>query len=466
VPFVAPALIDVEIEYLNLAGDGVAMYRRNPIAVAATIPGERVRIEVPSGRSPAASGRLVEVLQPSPHRISPRCQHFGPCGGCAWQHIAYGEQLRIKTDIVTRLVRAAVPRAPSAQATLSGVASAEPWGYRQKVHFVFGSAAGTSRGLVMGHYARGSRQVVNVRECPVHDERGNALAFALRERIQSAGVRAADGHSAASRSRAATGAAGVVKSLAIRVGRATGELLATLVVLRDTDKRLRTATRALLATRDDVTGFHLNVHPRDDGFIYGSDTRRIAGAKRLREDVEGISFLISPTAFFQTNVQAAGVLVSLVVGAIPEGWSVLDLYAGAGLFAIPLARAGRRVVAVESHGGAVEDFEASARLNRLIPDQCRVIPRPVETASRTLAGFDAAVLDPPRGGCSPAVLRAVFGSLAPRLAVYVSCNPDTLARDLAEAVKHGYEIQSIQPVDMFPHTAHIETVVVLTRAAG
>ena len=391
----------------------------------------------------------------------PRCPHFGPCGGCTWQHIGYAEQLRIKADIVNRLLRAAVPKAPPAAPTLSGVHPDSPWGYRGKVHFVFGNAAGgRSRGLVMGHYARGSRRVVSVRECPVHDERGNALAFAVFERFRSAGVQAAGERSIDAGRNA--GRAGVLKSLAVRVGHATGERLATLVVANDKDKRLRTATRALL-DREEVTGLHLNVHPGDDGFIYGPETRRIAGERRLREEVAGTAFLISPTAFFQTNVQAAGLLVGLVLEAIPEACSLLDLYAGAGLFAIPLARAGRRVVAVEADRSAVADFEASARLNQLSPERCRVIARPVETAIRALEGFDAVVLDPPREGCSPPVMETVFGTLRPRLSVYVSCNPDTLARDLAQACAQGYQIRSVQPVDMFPHTPHIETVVVLAR---
>jgi 23S rRNA (uracil1939-C5)-methyltransferase len=177
--------------------------------------------------------------------------------------------------------------------------------------------------------------------------------------------------------------------------------------------------------------------------------------------VGGVSFLISPTSFFQTNVEAARLLVELVLQEVPRGAAVLDLYAGAGLFALPLVRHGHAVIAVESSRGAVADAEASLRLNRLPEDRCRFIPRPVEAALRTLRGADVVVLDPPREGCSPGVTQDVFGRLQPNVAVYVSCNPDTLARDLASAAALGYQVRSIQPVDMFPHTPHIETVVVL-----
>ena len=134
--------------------------------------------------------RLVEILESSPHRVTPGCRHFGPhqpsgvepCGGCAWQHIAYAEQLRLKTALVTRLVREAVPGAPAAAPMLATTPLDAPWGYRHKVHFVFGNrgSSGHRRGaLAMGHYARASRRIVVVRECPVHDHRGNRAAFGL-----------------------------------------------------------------------------------------------------------------------------------------------------------------------------------------------------------------------------------------------------------------------------------------------
>jgi 23S rRNA (uracil1939-C5)-methyltransferase len=241
-------------------------------------------------------------------------------------------------------------------------------------------------------------------------------------------------------------------------------LLTTLVVSAPTDKRLRTATRGLLASREDVTGFHLNVHPRDDGFVFGEETRRIEGETRLRDEVAGMSFLMSPTSFFQTNVRAAELLVRLVLDAVPKGATVADLYAGAGLFALPLLRAGHTVVAVEENRGAVADAEAGLRLNRLPRERCRFIARRVESALHMLDRPEVVVLDPPRDGCSPGVVRGVFGTLRPRTVVYVSCNPETLARDLVGATAHGYRVESVQPVDMFPHTAHVETVVVVKRS--
>jgi 23S rRNA (uracil1939-C5)-methyltransferase len=458
--------VDVDIRELNVDGDGVARQHDRVLIVPFTIPGERVRVRL-DGARPFAT--LLEVLEPSPFRIRPPCPHFGPCGGCAWQHIAYPEQLRLKTALVERLVRPVVADAPAVRPTLATTAregDAAPWGYRQKVHFVFAMDEGPPsagrvprRSLVMGHYARGSRQVVPVQECPVHDERGNAVAFQFASSLRAAGVEAA---APAGRNGRRTPQPGVLRSIAVRVARHTSELMTTLVVRDDADKRLRTATRRALAGSDTATSLHVNLHPREDRFIFGAETRRITGHARLREEVGGTSFLMSPDAFFQTNMDAAERLVTLVCDAVPAGASVLDLYAGAGLFALPLARAGHPVVAVEENHAAVADGVASQRLNRIPEEQCRFIAQPVETALRRLAPADVIVLDPPRSGCAPIVLDWICRRPPARL-VYVSCNPEALARDLTVLRQGGFRIESFQPVDMFPHTAHVETVVVMQK---
>ena len=501
---IAPDLVDVEIETITPGGDGLARAGGQTLVVPFTIPGERVRVQAPRTSRPDAVAFLVEVLRASPHRVAPRCAHFGPdaepgvgpCGGCSWQHIAYPEQLRLKTDLVDRLVRAVVPAAPRTLAMLPSTPVEQPWGYRHKAHFAF-EVVGHRRSatLLMGHYVRGSRRVLPVRECPVHDPRGNELAFAFRESF-------------------AGGASSVLEGLAIRVGANTPEIVATLIVTDDRDKGLRTASRRVLEAPGAPTAFHVNLHPREDALIFGPDTRRVTGPERMREQVAGASFLVSPTAFFQTNVAAAEILVRLVMegvagtggdggggggggggdngltrsnGATESSSSkrtlrssvapcdpvpsvtsvVLDLYAGAGLFALPLARAGCRVVAIEENREAVADGEASRRLNRIPEEQCRFIAQRVETfvTGRLAPLIDVVILDPPREGCSPAVLDEVFGQIAPARAIYVSCNPEALARELATITSHGYAIQSLQPVDMFPHTAHVETVVVLNRTS-
>ena len=210
--------------------------------------------------------------------------------------------------------------------------------------------------------------------------------------------------------------------------------------------------------------------------MVGRDTLRIDGHAQIRERVGGLWYLVSPTAFFQTNVRAAAALQQHVLewtevaGAdgLRTGRRVLDLYSGSGLFTLPLAAAGASVVAVEENRQAAADAEANLRLNRLPTAAVRFLVSRVEDALGRVArdSWDVVVLDPPRQGCPAAVLEAVFADIAPPRAVYVSCNPEALADELPGILAKGYEVDALRAVDMFPHTDHVETIVRLIRRAG
>jgi 23S rRNA (uracil1939-C5)-methyltransferase len=299
--------------------------------------------------------------------------------------------------------------------------------------------------------------VVPVVECPVHTARGNRIAFALAGELSRARVSAAGSR-----------LDGVLRHLIVRTTADDREAMAMLVVTRN-DRALRRPIRAFLAGPDRPTSFFLNIHPRPGPLLIGPDTLRLDGPGHVRETMAGLGFLLSPTAFFQTNPAAAETLVQLVsayAGDTPQ--RVLDLYAGSGLFALPLVSRGHHVTAVEAHDAAVADAERNVRLNRLPADRLQYVRSSVEHALPRLRreAFDLVVLDPPRGGCHPEVLSAVLRDLAPPRAVYVSCDPDALARDLVVVRAAGYRITRVQPVDMFPHTTHVEAVVMMTRTSA
>ncbi len=470
---------DLLITSVNADGDGVATFEGRTVTVPGTIPGERVVAALQRSREGGLTGALTRILVASPHRVTPGCRHFGPCGGCTWQHIGYPEQLRLKQRLLQGLLDAALgAHAPSVRLTLGTPTpdGGTPWGYRDKVHFAFGPGG---RSLVMGHYRRASRTVLPVEECPVHAEEGNRFAFVVRDALARARIRGAT----------ADGEDGIARHVVVRVSEGTGERLGTLVVTENV-KALRRVTadvQAGIAPGDPGAcqprvGFHLNLHDRPGSFLFGRDTRRLFGLGEVREQVAGASYLVSPTAFFQTNVRAAEVLVREVIDALSDARyrRILDLYAGVGLFALPLAREGRMVTAVEESREAMAGAAAALRVNRISGPSCRLIASRVEDAMDRLAGrrsardygspagpdegcWDAVVLDPPRQGCPPPVLERIVHTLRPSRIVYVSCNPDALARDLARMPGAGYLFERVQPIDMFPHTAHVETVAVLQR---
>ena len=368
----------------------------------------------------------------------------------------YPEQLARKRDALDALLRRQVPDLPRIAPVVGMPVAADgmPWHFRHKSAFVFDQGPGGP--LVMGHYAAGGREVVPIDECPVQSERANRIAFRLRDELARARVPAAG-----------PDLIGVLRHLIIRTSADDRDAVAMLVVTRNMPT-LRRPVRALLASADRPDGFAVNIHDRPSPFMVGRQTLRIDGHAQVRERRVGATFLVSPTAFFQTNPAAAAALVRIVLAHVPAGARVLDLYAGSGLFSLPLAARGHRVTAVEENARAVADATKNLDVNRLDPDGVRLIGARVEEALPIVSrqAFDVAVLDPPRQGCAPAVLDAVFGRLAPPRAIYVSCHPPALAAELPAILSAGYRATAVQPVDMFPHTPHVETVVVFDRARG
>ena len=376
------------------------------------------------------------------------CRHIGTCGGCSLT-APYDVQLEQKRAWLADLLGIDVPPL---------IRSPREAGFRQKAAFAFGSPQ-RGRGLLMGHYAAGSNRIVPVDECPVHSPRANRIAFALRDRLARANVAAAD----------APG--GVVRHIVVRTTEDDREAVAMLVVTEN-DKSLRTPVRGLMESADAPDGFFININRKPGPLMVGGETLKIAGRSHVRErgitmsdGAALVDFLVSPDAFFQTNVGAARVLVNLALDAIPATGRVLDLYCGSGLFSLPLAKRGASVTAVEENRTAIDDLNTNVQLNRLDAGRIRAIAGRVEDVIGSVAGtaWDAVILDPPRDGCDPGVLQAVFEDLAPPRVIYVSCNPEVLADDLPPILDRGYRVERAQGVDMFPHTEHVETVVTLVR---
>jgi 23S rRNA (uracil1939-C5)-methyltransferase len=379
------------------------------------------------------------------------CKHFGVCGGCTLPGVPYPEQLAKKRRELSRLLGIDVPPL---------IPSPAESGFRSKVAFVFAPGP-RGRGLIMGHYGLalrqaqgdsersrgvGSQRVIPIEECPVHHERGNRIAFALRDHLARVSV-----------------IAPLLRHVIVRVGEDGREASAMLVVYRN-DKALRTPVKKFLASPEKPDGFFVNIHAKPGPFMVGDETIKIEGRSHVKEVVNGVSYLVSPTAFFQTNVGVAAAIVKIVleeIGPIDSSARVLDLYCGTGLFALQLAKIGAKVTAIEENRSAIKDAEANVRLNRIAPEHVRFIAGRVEDFVK--GSFGAVVMDPPRQGCPPAVLSAVFEQVRPARVVYVSCNPDALAKELPVILKAGYRVTRAQAVDMFPHTNHIETVMAFSR---
>ena len=323
----------------------------------------------------------------------------------------------------------------------------EPWGFREKVQLAVQGRAGAPR---VGFYRLRSHEVVDVAECPVQPPEAVAQALAAKGILAKRRIAPYDERSGR----------GAVRHVVLRRGRETGDAHLVIVTAREDAPGLRGMVPALASLRPPLSGASLNVNAWESSVVLGPKTRHLLGRRAWRERIGGVLFEIGPTTFFQTNARAAAVLVEEVRRAVPEDprHRVLDLYAGCGLFALTLAGRVGSVTAVEAGRAAADDGTRNAAINGI--GNCTFRTGPVErlVADPRLGRFDTVVADPPREGLGPGVLEGVVRACRARRLVLVSCDPMTLARDLAQAVALGGRVERVLPVDMFPHTHHLEAV--------
>jgi len=437
------AELELTVDTLAHGGNGVARLDGYVVFVAGALPGDRVRAVVGKSKRAYAEARAVEILKPSPDRIAPQADH----PGAPWQVLAYPRQLEVKAEQVGDALRR-IGRLEGFQQDPI-VPALEQWRYRNKLEYSFGT--GPDGTLVCGFHAPGRfDQIVALEDCRLASERSNRAREQVLAWCREQGLSAWDRRDQR----------GLLRNLVVREGRRTGELQVRLVTSPgaiDTDG---------LAAAVDCEGLFWT---RTEGLgesTQGGETKRISGSKRLREQLGGLEFLISPEAFFQTNTEMAEVLYGAAVelAGLRGHERVFDLYCGIGTIGLALAGRAREVIGVEIVEPAVADAIDNARRNEIT--NASFFAGDIRLAMRELVERsgkpDVCVIDPPRAGLSQKVVRRIVEA-APKRIVYVSCNPTTLAPNAAQLVEAGYRLERVRPVDMFPQTPHIECVALLEK---
>jgi 23S rRNA (uracil1939-C5)-methyltransferase len=452
--------LEIACTDLDDLGGGVGEIDGRRVHVAGALPGERVTalVEHVSPRHPTAWARLVEVEAPAPERRPPACPAFGACGGCVLQHLDYAAQL----DWKRRRVAGALAERPAlgAVAVAACVASPRPLGYRNTSKLVVARAAEGGR-LVLGAYAPRSHAVVDLAGCRIAETPLDRTAAALRALLEEAGVRPYD-------ERTSTGN---LRYVVLRSNHA-GQVLAVWIAARPILDGPALARR-LRALRQEVVGVVEHLNPTRGNALFadggGENERVLDGAGTIDDQIDvgprSVRLTLSPGAFFQANRTVAALAYAAIARglAIRPADRVVDAYCGVGGIALALAPEAGEVVGVESHAGAVASATASATGHGIA--NARFLAGDAASVLGTIARADLVVLNPPRKGCAPAVLAEVV-RLAPRAIAYLSCDPDTLARDLAFLVaERGYRCDAVTPFDMLPHTPHVEALAFLARPA-
>ena len=440
------------VDRLAYGGEAVGRHDGLVVFAAGAAPGETVRVRVRRVQRRHVEADVVSVEKASPERVTPRCVHFAQgCGGCIWQHVDYPSQLRAKEaavgDSLARLgglhdlpLRPIIP-APS------------PWHYRNKMELAFHPEG------VLGLHPRGAwHRILPLHECFLAPPLTVALVKAAQAFAREANLSLHDPRTHN----------GFLRELVVRHSRGTAETMLGIVTSPGSFNAAAAMAECLAAVDSSVVSVVRSIRASSDTSAPLQQTTLLRGQNHITEIVDGLRFDIGIETFFQTNSAQAERLVALVRELAGEvtGALAIDLYCGVGMFTLALASAGAKAVGIELSASSVEAARANAHSNGL--DDARFLAGDARSVlPQVLAEHGAprvVVLDPPRAGAGGKVMRRIARA-GPARIIYVSCNPTTLARDLIELEPFGYRVAVVQPLDLFPQTYHVETVVALDRHA-
>ena len=456
--------LTVEIEDVAAGGEGVGKLNGFVLFVPAAAPGDRLEVELTALKKKYGRARICKILEPSRRRVKPPCPVYEQCGGCQFQHLDYDAQLKFKT----KMVKDALEHL----ASLSGVEVKPcrgmdlPWYYRNKAQMMVAGRPYLERERQVGpdgprirpffgFYRRRTHRVVPVSECMIQSSENNLILQAARDMAERLAWQPYN----------ETTEAGFLRYVLAR-SNSQGETMLVLVVTQPSLPHVKEFVSGVRGRVKGLKGVLLNLNPHRTNVILGGTTRLVWGQDHLIEEIGGLKFRISPASFFQVNPWGLRAIYKCLDQEIKLRGreAVLDLYCGVGSLSLYMAKRAKRVVGIDNCAPAIEDAVINSDLNSLSNTFFatgaaeKVLPRLYQQGER----FASVVVDPPRKGCAPEVLNTVARMRIPQV-VYISCNPATLARDLGLLDELGYRTEMIQPIDMFPHTYHVESVATLTR---
>jgi 23S rRNA (uracil1939-C5)-methyltransferase len=454
-------LIDLTIDSIAFGAKGIARINDFVIFVRDALPGQKVRALIIKKKAAFAEAIIQDVLEESPYHVEAPCPYFDDCGGCKFQHLDYQKQLDMKTDqvkdIFTHLAK--MPDIP----ILPALAAPQQYAYRNKMDFSTGVSRwrltkndpGTPEDFAIGLHAPGRfDRILDIEACLLQDDTRNAVFQTIRQWAK-------ENHITLNNKREYTG---YLRSVMIRKGEHSGEIMVNLITRTEDKNLLQPLVDMIKEKHPAVTSIVNNITNSKSDNSIGEREILLYGSPVIHDTLGGLVYEISANAFFQTNTKGAEQLYDTVVdfAELKPDMVVWDFYSGAGSISLYIADKVKQVIGFEVVRDAVRNAKSNAKRNKV--PHCEFFEANLDTflqANQDLIASlekpDLAIVDPPRAGLNPKFIKQLVG-LKPRAIVYVSCNPATQARDIQLLAEAGYEVEKIQPVDMFPHTAHIETV--------
>lgn len=460
-----PVVENVEITGVAAEGKSIARVDDMVVFIPYGAPGDVVNIKLDKKKRSYAEAHIVDMVKPSPDRVTPACEHFGVCGGCKWQHIPYESQLRYKRDqVVDALTRIAKVEIPDVNPTLG---SKETFCYRNKLEYTFSCKCWITfedlrsgreiadRNALGFHIPGAFDKVLDIKKCWLQDDLSNRIRLFVRQYALDKGYEFYD----------IKAQQGLMRTLMVRIA-STGEVMLIVVFARPEQEKIDDLMGAIAAEFPEITSLLYIVNQKVNDTIADQEVITYRGRDYINEEMEGLQFRIGPKSFYQTNSLQAYELYKVArrMACLKPDDLVYDLYTGTGTIANFVARQVKKVVGIEYVPEAIADAKLNSEVNGIdntiffAGDMKDVLTDGfIEEHGRP----DVMIIDPPRAGMHEDVVNVILNARPERI-VYVSCNPATQARDLA-LMDEFYRVEEVQPVDMFPHTHHVENVVRMTR---
>lgn len=460
-----PVVENVEITGVAAEGKSIARVDDMVVFIPYGAPGDVVNIKLDKKKRSYAEAHIVDLVKPSPDRVTPACEHFGVCGGCKWQHIPYESQLRHKRDqVVDALTRIAKVEIPEVNPTLG---SKETFCYRNKLEYTFSCKCWITfedlrsgreiadRNALGFHIPGAFDKVLDIKKCWLQDDLSNRIRLFVRQYALAKGYEFYD----------IKAQQGLMRTLMVRIA-STGEVMLIVVFARPEQEKIDDLMGAIAAEFPEITSLLYVVNQKVNDTIADQEVITYRGRDYINEEMEGLQFRIGPKSFYQTNSLQAYELYKVArrMACLKPDDLVYDLYTGTGTIANFVARQVKKVVGIEYVPEAIADAKLNSEVNGIdntiffAGDMKDVLTDGfIEEHGRP----DVMIIDPPRAGMHEDVVNVILNARPERI-VYVSCNPATQARDLA-LMDSLYRVEEVQPVDMFPHTHHVENVVRMTR---